>query len=75
MSINLYSVLITSFGYSFKTWDDDKSFADAPSILRYLHQATESVYKKDVVDTINLLRAFIENIDKHNWEVFGNREN
>jgi cation diffusion facilitator CzcD-associated flavoprotein CzcO len=30
-----------TFGYSFKTWDDDKSFADAPSILRYLEQATE----------------------------------
>ena len=30
-----------TFGYSFKTWDEDKSFADAPSILRYLEQATE----------------------------------
>lgn len=30
-----------TFGYSFKTWDDDKSFADAPSILKYLDEASE----------------------------------
>lgn len=30
-----------TFGYSFKTWDDDKSFADAPSILKYLNEAAE----------------------------------
>lgn len=30
-----------TFGYSFKTWDDDKSFADAPSILKYLNDAAE----------------------------------
>lgn len=38
-----------TFGYSFKTWDDDKSFADAPSILRYLHQATEEYNVKDKI--------------------------
>ena len=36
-----------TFGYSFKTWDDDKSFADAPSILKYLHEATEEYHVKD----------------------------
>ena len=30
-----------TFGYSFKTWDDDKSFADAPSILKYLNEAAQ----------------------------------
>lgn len=37
-----------TFGYSFKSWDDDKSFADAQSILRYINQAAEeySVYEK-----------------------------
>ena len=30
-----------TFGYSFKTWDDAKSFADAPSILKYLNEATK----------------------------------
>ena len=30
-----------TFGYSFKTWNDDKSFADAPSILSYLNEASK----------------------------------
>ena len=38
-----------TFGYSFKTWDDDKSFADAPSILRYLNQASEEFNVKDKI--------------------------
>lgn len=28
-----------TFGYSFKTWDNAKSFADAPSILKYVNEA------------------------------------
>ena len=38
-----------TFGYSFKTWDDDKSFADAPSILRYLNQASEEFNVKNKI--------------------------
>ncbi|MBT7816624.1 MAG: NAD(P)/FAD-dependent oxidoreductase [Polaribacter sp.] len=38
-----------TFGYSFKTWHDDKSFADAPSILRYLNQASEEFNVKDKI--------------------------
>ena len=30
-----------TFGYSFKTWDNPKSFADAPSILKYLKEASD----------------------------------
>lgn len=30
-----------TFGYSFKTWDAAKSFADAPSILKYLKEAVD----------------------------------
>ena len=30
-----------TFGYSFKTWDNPKSFADAPSILKYLDEASD----------------------------------
>jgi len=30
-----------TFGYSFKTWDNPKSYADAPSILQYLNEASE----------------------------------
>jgi monooxygenase len=28
-----------TFGYSFKTWENQKSFADGPSILKYLNEA------------------------------------
>jgi cation diffusion facilitator CzcD-associated flavoprotein CzcO len=28
-----------TFGYSFKTWDEQKSFADGPSILKYINEA------------------------------------
>ncbi|MGB1284779.1 MAG: NAD(P)-binding protein [Polaribacter sp.] len=31
-----------TFGYSFKTWDASKSFADAPSILKYLNSSEKS---------------------------------
>ena len=30
-----------TFGFSFKTWDNPKSFADAPNILKYLSEAAE----------------------------------
>ena len=38
-----------TFGYSFKTWDDDKSFADAPSILKYLNEASEEYNVKEKI--------------------------
>lgn len=36
-----------TFGYSFKTWDNPKSFADAPSILKYLNEAAEEYQVKE----------------------------
>jgi cation diffusion facilitator CzcD-associated flavoprotein CzcO len=30
-----------TFGYSFKTWDEQKSFADGPSILKYINEAAD----------------------------------
>ena len=36
-----------TFGYSFKTWDNPKSFADAPSILKYLNEAAEDYNVKE----------------------------
>lgn len=30
-----------TFGYSFKTWDNPKQFADAPSILQYVNEAAD----------------------------------
>ncbi|MFY9241849.1 MAG: NAD(P)/FAD-dependent oxidoreductase [Polaribacter sp.] len=38
-----------TFGYSFKTWNDDKSFADAPSILKYLNEASEEYHVKEKI--------------------------
>jgi monooxygenase len=38
-----------TFGYSFKTWDDDKSFADATSILKYVDQASEEYHVKEKI--------------------------
>ncbi len=36
-----------TFGYSFKTWDAAKSYADAESILNYLNEAAEEYNVKD----------------------------
>ncbi|MEM1001188.1 MAG: NAD(P)/FAD-dependent oxidoreductase [Bacteroidota bacterium] len=36
-----------TFGYSFKSWDNPKSFADAPSILKYLNEATKEYKVND----------------------------
>jgi len=38
-----------TFGYAFKTWDNPKSFADAPSILKYLNEASEEFKVKDQI--------------------------
>jgi cation diffusion facilitator CzcD-associated flavoprotein CzcO len=38
-----------TFGYSFKTWDDAKSFADAPSILKYLNEASREYNVNDKI--------------------------
>ena len=48
-----------TFGYSFKTWDNAKSFADAPNILKYLneavdeHQIREKIQYNTKVDSVN----------------------
>jgi len=36
-----------TFGYSFKTWDDQKSFADGPSILKYINEAADEYQLRD----------------------------
>lgn len=38
-----------TFGYSFKTWDNPKSFADAPSILKYLNEAADEYEIRDKI--------------------------
>ena len=36
-----------TFGYPFKIWDNPKSFADAPSILKYLNEASNQFKIKE----------------------------
>ena len=36
-----------TFGYSFKTWEDQKTFADGPSILKYLNEAADEYQVRD----------------------------
>jgi len=38
-----------TFGFSFKTWDNPKSFADAPNILKYLQEAAEEYKIKEKI--------------------------
>ena len=38
-----------TFGFSFKTWDNPKSFADAPNILKYLDEAANEYNIKDKI--------------------------
>lgn len=58
-----------TFGYSFKTWDSPKSFADAPSILKYLNEAVDEY---DVRKTIKYAQRGVSyNFDqtKHLWTI------
>ena len=38
-----------TFGFSFKTWDNPKSFADAPNILKYLNEVANEYKIKDKI--------------------------
>ncbi len=38
-----------TFGFSFKTWDNPKSFADAPNILKYLNEAASEYKIRDKI--------------------------
>lgn len=39
-----------TFGFSFKVWNANKSFADAPSILKYLNEATDEYNVRDKIN-------------------------
>ncbi|WP_036841408.1 NAD(P)/FAD-dependent oxidoreductase [Polaribacter sp. Hel_I_88] len=58
-----------TFGYSFKTWDDDKSFADAPSILKYLHEATEEYHVKEKITFNQKVISYNFDTSKNLWTV------
>ena len=58
-----------TFGYSFKTWDNPKSFADAPSILNYLKEAVEEYNIEDKISYNSKLETANFNSPKSIWEI------
>ena len=58
-----------TFGYSFKTWDNPKSFADAPSILQYLNEASNEFKIKNHIKFQKRAVSYNFNSDKKLWSV------
>jgi cation diffusion facilitator CzcD-associated flavoprotein CzcO len=57
-----------TFGYSFKTWDEQKSFADGPSILKYINEAADEYKVRNNI--IYQQRALCYNFDtKEKWTI------
>ncbi len=58
-----------TFGYSFKTWDNPKSFADAPSILTYLNEAADEFQIRDKIQYSTQVLSVNFNTSKNIWTV------
>ncbi|PQJ76022.1 flavin-containing monooxygenase [Polaribacter gangjinensis] len=58
-----------TFGYSFKTWNDDKSFADAPSILSYLNEASKEYKVKEHIEFNQKVISYNFDTTKQLWTV------
>ena len=58
-----------TFGYTFKTWDNPKSFADAPSILKYLNEASEEFKIKDQIRYQQKAISCNFDTDKKLWSI------
>ena len=58
-----------TFGYSFKTWDNPKSFADAPSILKYLNEASKEFKVNNHIKYQTKAISYNYNSDKNLWIV------
>ena len=58
-----------TFGYSFKTWDNPKSFADAPSILEYLNEAVNEYKIKNYIKYNKKAVAYNYSSNKKQWTV------
>jgi len=64
-----------TFGFSFKTWDNPKSFADAPNILKYLNEAANEY---DINDKIRYQTKVVKaNFDtqKKIWSISTKNKN
>ena len=58
-----------TFGFSFKTWDNPKSFADAPSILKYLNEASDEFKVKNHIKYQQRVISYNFNTYKKLWLV------
>ncbi len=58
-----------TFGYSFKTWDNPKSFADAPSILKYLNEAADEYNIREKIQYQTRVTSVNFNTEKNIWTV------
>ena len=64
-----------TFGYSFKTWDNPKSFADAPSILSYLKEAANQYKINDKISYNSKVANANFNSTKSVWEISTTSDN
>ena len=58
-----------TFGYSFKIWDNPKSFADAPSILKYLNEASNEFKIKNRIKFQKRAISYNFNSKKKIWSI------
>tara|TARA_R110001632_G_scaffold2297_6_gene10078 strand:+ start:3162 stop:4604 length:1443 start_codon:yes stop_codon:yes gene_type:complete len=58
-----------TFGYSFKTWDNPKSFADAPSILKYLNEAADEYQIKEKIQYQTRVESVNFSTETNTWKV------
>ena len=58
-----------TFGYSFKTWDNPKSFADAPSILAYLEEVAEEYEVHEKIRYYARVKSAHFDTDSNVWSV------
>ncbi len=64
-----------TFGYSFKTWDDPKSFADAPAILSYLREAVEEYNVEEHIRYEQKVTAYDFDSSAKRWTVTTEKPN
>jgi len=58
-----------TFGYPFKIWDNPKSFADAPSILKYLNEASNQFKIKKYIKFQKRAISYNFNSTKKMWSI------
>lgn len=58
-----------TFGYSFKTWDNPKQFADAPSILQYVNEAADEYKIREKIKYNTKVTAVNFDTKTNHWTV------